>query len=1208
MPALPAPDDKIIRALSGKKTGLLDDARQLLNALEYKSERTLDETHSAPDFLRQYHPAKGEGANAGELKERAKEIGVVFQVTDEEIRQTSGLYNSAFQPDDERSFIFVAVDLKGGHYPRWRLARMTRAVNRCFASPAVVLFRHPDADGNDSVSLSFIHRRESKTDSAKDVLGRVSVLRAIRRKQTHRGHLNILQDLALSERLEWMRRENKPRDFHGLLAAWLAALDTETLNKRFYAKLLAWFDRAVQQCKFPDGKTPGKSEEQIMRMITRLLFIWFVKEKGLAPEKLFTESFARETLKNHQPDNADYYRAVLQNLFFGTLNTPPEQRGFRPHNTPPAGKKYRDPQHRVFTFYRYADLMKRPPEFVRAAAEVPFVNGGLFDCLDDFERGGSAKNISRAAGRIDCFTDNRNDRKLLNVPSRIFFDEQTGLFPIFNQFKFTVAENTPLDQEVALDPELLGMVFENLLAAITPESRENARKQTGSFYTPRPIVEYMVDEALVAHLSGVLGKKSEPKLRTLLGWEDAEDNLFSEGEKNKIIAAIDKLRILDPAVGSGAFPMGMLHKLVHILSRADPQNAKWKKTQAARAAEIPDPAVRKDAMENIENVFAEKNNFGDYGRKLYLVQRVIHGADLQPVAAQIARLRFFISLVIDQRPRNDQPNRGIAPLPNLEAKFVAADSLIGLAQKGQGALAETDEVREKQSQIDMVRADYFAAKTRAEKNDLRDRDFGLRGELAGMLKKLGFAETDAARYAEWNLYDQTAGADWFDAELMMGVRDGFDIVIGNPPYVQIQKFSGKPEQKRWQEQKFSVYDKTGDVYCLFFERGARLLANNGRLCFITSNKWMRSQYGEKLRNFFASQVQPKFLLNLGPGVFDAAVDVGVFLFERKPRGADFMACDLHHFAKDEFARIANSRQAAMRAPKNGERWLISSETEKAIKAKMESCGNRLGGAVKIHRGIGTGCNNAFVVDGAARESILAREPKSAEIIKPVLHGRDIGRYAIRFADRWLIAAHNGYTDENGREVSGVDMAKNYPVAFAHMEKIGKDIDAGKIRAKGKGLFRRDDQGAHWSNLRDCAYHWKFERPKIVFTKASQESGFAVDEGEYFALNTAYIMTGKAMKYMAAILNSALAKYAFAKFYIGGGIEGEITVFSLEEFPIPRPSAKQQKELELLVDKITAAKRADSDADTSEWESEIDRRVYALYGLTPSEVRLVEGRG
>ena len=1187
---------KIRNALSEKKPDLLADARQLLNALEYESERTMDETHPPADFLRKYGPKNGGGVNARELKEQAGKIGIVFQVTDEEIRQTSGLYASAFQPDDERSFIFVAVDLKGDHYPRWRLARMTRAVNRCFASPAVVLFRHPDAADADAVSLAFIHRRQSKTDSAKDVLGRVSVLRAVNRDAPHRGHLDILQDLALSERLKWMTRESKtPANFDGLLAAWLAALDVEELNRRFYRELQEWFDRAVMACKFPDGNSKEKKQAQVMRMITRLLFIWFVKEKGLVPEKLFTEDFARQTLKNHKPDNAAYYRAVLQNLFFATLNTRGENRRFRERDERgnPTPKQYRD-----FTLCHYEDLMKAPRDFLAAIKPVPFVNGGLFDCLDGDQTGGHRKDRRR----VDCFTDNPIHRKLLNVPSRIFFDHQTGLFPLFNQFKFTVAENTPLDQEVALDPELLGMVFENLLAAITPESRENARKQTGSFYTPRPIVEYMVDEALVARLADALGAKSETKLRTLLGWGDAPPNLFSEDEKNKIIAAIDKLRILDPAVGSGAFPMGMLHKLVHILSRVDPQNAKWKNTQAARAAEIPDPAVRKDAMENIENVFAEENNFGDYGRKLYLVQRVIHGADLQPVAAQIARLRFFISLVIDQRPRGDRPNRGIAPLPNLETKFVAADSLIALAQKGQGALAETEEVRNMQAQINAVRADYFAAKTRTEKNRLRNRDFKLRADLAKTLKRMGFAETDADRYAQWDLYDQTAGADWFDAELMMGVRNGFDIVIGNPPYVRHELFAAKKPALR--EQFGNFFSGTADLYTYFYHRGLSELCKGGHLCFVTSNKWMRLEYGKNLRHFFAAETDPRQLFDLGAiSVFRTViVDNNILLARNNPEGAKapaILSCairsdyDANSPLANYFRQNAREQQFIPDEP-----WIVREAKEEDFFQKVRAAGVPLGEwkSIRINFGIKTGCNAAFIIDDETRKRLIAEDGASADIIAPIIRGRDSKKHIAFPRGEWLINTHNGLSGEG---LAPVNAKNDYPAVYRYLEK------------RKAALKMRQDQGVHWTNLRDCAYLRDFDSAKIAYPIINRRWTFPLVEKGVIVLSPSRFIAGdlEVLQYIGAVMGSRMMRRYYG---MSGNIQDDggfqMDNYSVARIPIPRAAPEVRAEFCRLFGKIVSAKRANPDADTSEWESEIDRRVYALYGLTPSEVRLVEGEG
>ena len=853
----------ILRALSDKKPGLLDDARQILNALEYDSERTLDETHSAREFLHEYDPKNGEGINAKELQHCAQKIGIVFQVGDEEINHSAN--DSAFQRDDDKSFIFVAADLDPKqNYPRWRLARITRAINRCFASPAVVLFRHLNADEQDSVSLSFIHRRQSKTDSAKDVLGRVSILRGIHRETPHRGHLDILKDLALTERAKWMEKEDKPKNFDGLLAAWLNALDTETLNKRFYTELFEWFVHAVKTAKFPNpDEKPITPEEQTIRLVTRLLFIWFIKEKGLVADDFFRKEQVRKLLARFDHENGDYYYcAILQNLFFATLNTEIGKRRF---------SKESSEDHRNFNVYRHAHMLQNRREFEALMKKTPFVNGGLFDCMDSEDSPTSAKNSGNKQWRQDYFSDpqlqnpqarDRKRRKSVMIPDGLFFHENgtDGIVDLLHRYKFTVEENTPLNQEVALDPELLGMVFENLLAAITPESRENARKKTGSYYTPRPVVEYMVDEALTAHLAGILGKKSEPKLRKLLGWEDIADNEFSAEEEKTITDAIDKLRILDPAVGSGAFPMGMLHKLVHILWQVDKKNEKWKQKQLEKAAEISDPSIRSRTMDDIERVFSEENNYDDYGRKLFLVQNAIHGADLQPVAVQIARLRFFISLIIDQKPRDDQPNYGIEPLPNLETKFVAADTLVQLS--GSYSALQNPDVVERQEEIAKIRRAYFGARTRKEKLSLKKQDAICRADLAATLQSVGdWGNIDAQRYSDWDIYDQTAGADWFDAEFMLGVGGRFDIVIGNPPYLESRNHAFSKEKK-------AIYQKQArrdwhwiknpippgaDLLVYFFPRAIRELKRDGIGIFIVQNSWLHADYGRVFQQLAMSE-------------------------------------------------------------------------------------------------------------------------------------------------------------------------------------------------------------------------------------------------------------------------------------------------------------------------------------------------------------------
>ena len=353
----------------------------------------------------------------------------------------------------------------------------------------------------------------------------------------------------------------------------------------------------------------------IIRLITRLIFVWFLKEKDLVPNVLFDADEIAELLTNVDADESTYYKAVLQNLFFATLN--------QEMNTPekPDIRKFRGEgrQHyNITSLYRYKRYFRDPEAALRLFESIPFLNGGLFECLDKPDPD-NAKTILRTDG----FSD--RDDNPLSVPNELFFSEPQavnlnaiydtknsrytvrGLIHILNRYKFTIAENTPIEQEVALDPELLGQVFENLLAAFNPETGTTARKQTGSFYTPREVVNYMVDESLIAYLQNTLdasgfppdkggrgvdseetgfppdkgGRGAIAKLRHLLAYND-EPHRFTDTETEQLITAIDTLKILDPACGSGAFPMGILHKLVFLLSKLDPRNAQWRQRQIDR--------------------------------------------------------------------------------------------------------------------------------------------------------------------------------------------------------------------------------------------------------------------------------------------------------------------------------------------------------------------------------------------------------------------------------------------------------------------------------------------------------------------------------------------------------------------------------------------------------------------------------------------------
>ena len=338
-----------------------------------------------------------------------------------------------------------------------------------------------------------------------------------------------------------------------------------------------------------------------------------------------------------------------------------------------------------------------PESALQLFEDIPFLNGGLFECLDREDENGKVQ-------YLDGFS--RNKKKHPWAPNELFFGKSRvvdlsaiyadkkrrkqrvrGLIHILSGYKFTIVENTPIEQEIALDPELLGQVFENLLASYNPETQTTARKQTGSFYTPRPIVDYMVTESLKCYLKGELCKRlpdileadADEGLDILFSYTERE-HAFTEEERAILIEAIDNCKILDPACGSGAFPMGALHKLVFILQKLDPHNEQWMRRQIDKATEIDDVQAREAAIDAIERAFAD--NELDYGRKLYLIENCLYGVDIQPIAIQITKLRCFISLVCDQRAnRNKAKNYGIRPLPNLETKFVAANTLIRLPRQ-----------------------------------------------------------------------------------------------------------------------------------------------------------------------------------------------------------------------------------------------------------------------------------------------------------------------------------------------------------------------------------------------------------------------------------------------------------------------------------------------------------------------------------------------
>ena len=1180
--------EAIKSALAAIPTGdFLEKSKEILGTIGYRSELTLELSGTVHDFFEEFPPLNPNTKTEQEFRKHAESAQIIFQFTKDEIEddpeQMTLLESNSFDKGNIKSFLFCAVELKDNRYSRTKYAEFTREINKRLFAPTVILFR-----AGDRLTVAFADRRPDKTDGDRDVLGQVTLIKDIRLNNPHRAHLDILSELSLEECVQWMNDKKKPKNFDGLLAAWLAKLDTEELNKQFYRKLFAWFEWAIEEATFPtDENRVIKPAEHVIRLITRLLFIWFIKEKGLIAAELFNRTQIQDLLTEDDFNNGDsYYRAVLQNLFFATLNTEIDKRKFSTVGYA---------TNRDFSRYRYKDQMRDSDKLLDIFAKTPFINGGLFDCLDSWEATGEE------SYRIDCFSDNQY--KKLSIPNRLFFDAHQGLIPLLEHYKFTVEENTPIEQEVALDPELLGRVFENLLAAYNPETGATVRKQTGSYYTPRAIVDYMVEEALVAALSQKCNptdgdaKLWDERLHYLLDYAQAFDDAsewFDDVETDAIVQAISELTILDPAVGSGAFPMGMLHKLTLALRRLDPDNNRWEKLQKERAlqrAEIAfdtqDDPTRREELIEIDETFKRYRD-SDFGRKLYLIQNSIFGVDIQPVACQIAKLRFFISLAIEQEAEQDAENFGIKPLPNLETRFIAANTLISLEQQ---QTLTSNKARDLERELSDNRERHFHATTRQHKRKCQQRDEKLRAELAAELQSMGTPADDAERIAQWDPYDQNATADWFDSEWMFGITDGFDVVIGNPPYISHDKI---PKQLKAQiKNHYQSYQPFADVYCYFIEKALELQSKRGILSFITSNSYLRAEYGAPIRSLLLSKNMLLRMLNIEDSqVFESAiVNVAIIVSRTLTNSTnDFCLVVNSPFSGNSFADFVkingfNYPQSHF----NSKSWNLAEPQLIELQKKLESSGKTLEEfRTKIRLGIATGSNEAFLINEDQKREFCKANPVNAEIIKPVLRGRDISRYSYTLPGQYILLTKNG-----------VNVERDYPDIYKHLKSFGNKF-------KNRGA-----QGQHWTNLRACSFYDDFKKEKIVWIELSDLGRFALCNEEVYLLNSAYFLLpplGIDSKFLLGILNSSTIR-----FYLnlvaetsGMGTSRWINNY-VKEFPIPIVSHEQQTEIIEIVNQILNAKRTDPDSDVSNLENEIDKLVYALYDLTPDEIAIVEAR-
>lgn len=1087
----------------------------------------------------------------------------------------------------------------------------------------------------------------------------------------------------------------------------------EQLTKEFYTRLFDWYTWAMSpqvNVHFPndlDDKTDDRkyNNEALIRMITRLMFTWFIRQRKLVPDEIFDREALDGILKKFEPDSMEqdnYYRAILQNLFFATFNCPQTGKGKLKRRWIDADVGadgdgvWLSDDYGVKTVYRYKDQFKNADAFLEMMKRVPFLNCALFDCLDKVER-------KEDGGRklyFDGFSTKK--KRQAYVPNGLFFDKERGIISLFNRYEFTVNENNADDSDVALDPELLGKVFENLLGAYNPETRETARNATGSFYTPREIVDYMVEESLKNYLKTKVPAADDKRLEDLFDRSKAAEGAetqFSCKEKDALLNALYDCKILDPACGSGAFPMGVLHCMVRLLTRLDPQSLSIRqhlldryRVDKAVVDSTESAADREERLAELEIRLREGQHYPDYERKLYLIENCIYGVDIQPIATQISKLRFFISLLCDQLRTSYDPdaeNFGLLSLPNLEAKFVCANTLISLPEVG--ALdASVGNIAELRRELQSNRHKIFCARSTRTKEKYKNKDLEIRDAIRATVKdslskpdedviakcreqiadaqkrRIKVAEPDwveeevavqadlfstfekkivrkdrnapardkidaeiswaeetikkelskadrsnvsaATRYADmvagWDPYDQNASSPFFDPEWMFNNTTGFDVVIGNPPYIQLQANGGELA-KVYQDKGFKTFDRTGDLYCLFYECGWQLLADCGTLSYITSDKWMRNDYGRSFRKFLREKTNCKLLVDFtGQQLFNSAtVEANVLQFTKEAvTSCAPLACSIRETPTSnlgvEVARIASPCEFD-----SDDGWAIVSNAESLLRKKIESAGVKLmeWAGISLNRGLVTGANNVFVVSSDLKNRLIREDKTARKLFRPVLRGRDVQRYSEEFADLWLIATY---------PACEIDIDK-FPSVKEYLLSFGKSVLAqtGEKNIGGiKGKNARKKTCNKWFETQDQVAFWReMESEKVVWGELSDEAKFTLSSNTL--LNTCVFMSGGNSRYFLGVLNSKLASWYFQFICTKSGM-GTVRWYkgTVEQLPVVRPDAKSEAAISDLVDQILASKAKDREADTSPLEAKIDQLVYKLYGLTEEEIAVVEGAG
>ena len=970
--------------------------------------------------------------------------------------------------------------------------------------------------------------------------------------------------------------------FYLLREKYTFQVSSHTLNRKFYNELLyimglrEFNEKNVKLIKIDQSiknsigyqvynkfiNNEDKSHDEAIEKTFELLIIWLDRI-------LFIKLFEGQLISFNNDEKQYHILDIekikdfedLENLFFSIL-----------------GKNIEDRNNNIF----YEQFIS-----------IPYLNSALFERQNIEISGiniGELKN-DNLEFKSDSILKNKQYNSLPVVEYLIEF---------LNCYDFSskeIEDNVKERTKDIIDSSVLGLIFEKI----------NGYKD-GSVYTPSQITEYMAQKVVEKNVLNRINNELKSNFENIQDLRFYIKNNATIDLYKKINNIINSITYLDPAVGSGHFLVSLLNRIIFIKYQLGILMY-YDSDEPVRDFNIyieDDTLIIENAQGepfcyNKDSNISQKMQETLFNEKRIIIEKCLFGADLNGKAVYICQLRLWIELLKSAYYKNHI----MQTLPNIDININTGNSLINRINFNVGKNVNLGKQLDLDGNKKIIKKykesvkKYISEDNKSEKMKIKEliKDFD-DFYIHPKIQKSIFEDEDKKREQEDELYNKSL--EWavqypeiLDEE---GIFLGFDCIIGNPPYIQLQSM-GK-ESDKLQKMNYKVYTKTGDIYCLFFELAKKLVKRNGIIAYITSNKWIRAGYGEKLRDFLEKELNPELLIDFASiKVFDeATVDTNILFLSNKQPTNKMIACKVKENCLNNLDDYVTHNQVETEFNSENN-WIILSDIERSIKKKIESKGVPLEKwEVNINRGILTGYNDAFIISEEVKDKLIEEDPKSAEIIRPILRGRDIKRYSFEFEKLYVIHIPCGFTKKNSISENKEEWIKGvYPSVYNYLVSTEEKLSESRSK-KSKGLYQRDDKGDFWWELRSCNYMDDFNKQKIIYPETTQGAYFVLDNNNYYIDKTCFMMTGEHLKYLLGTLSSALFEYAYKNIFtsIELGKSGyQYNKYSLLKLPIYYPTKNEEQTVEEIIDKIVLSK-------SSDYTKKLDDYIFSIYGITEKE--------